>query len=90
MRGGRRSSPASSMPSVKAANFNHWFLLEVHRARRQDVLHYLGARPWGYVQNVIAGLRDLFRPSTEWHPRTGTDRSPTPASAGARRLRKRV
>jgi hypothetical protein len=63
-------------PSVKAANFNHWFLLKVHRARRQDVLHYLRARPWGYVRNVEAGLRDLFRPSTEWHPRTGTDRSP--------------
>ncbi len=63
-------------PSVKAANFNHWFLLEVHRARRQDVLHYLRLRPWGYLQNVMAGLRDLFRPSTEWHPRTGTDRSP--------------
>ena len=63
-------------PSVDAANFNHWFLLEVHRARRQDVVHYLRARPWGYAQNVIAGLRDLFRPSTEWHPRTGTDRSP--------------
>ena len=39
-------------PSVKAANFNHWFLLEVHRARRQDVQHYLRARPWGYAQNV--------------------------------------
>jgi hypothetical protein len=62
--------------SVKAANFNHWFLLEVHRARRHDVLHYLRARPWDYVRNVVAGLRDLFRPSTEWHPRTGTARSP--------------
>jgi hypothetical protein len=63
-------------PSVDAADFNHWVLLEVHRARRQDVLHYLRARPWGYVQNVVNGLRDLFRPSTEWHPRTGTDLSP--------------
>jgi hypothetical protein len=63
-------------PSVRAANFNHWFLLDVHRARRQDVLRYLRERPLGYVSNVIAGLRDLLRPTTEWHPRTGTDRSP--------------
>jgi len=63
-------------PSVLAANFNHWFLLEVHRARRQDVLHYLRERPFGYLRNVMAGLQDLLRPSTEWHPRTGTERSP--------------
>ena len=63
-------------PSVEAANFNHWFLLEVHRARREDVMRYMRARPWGYAQNVMAGLRDLFQPSTEWHPRTGTERSP--------------
>jgi hypothetical protein len=63
-------------PSVQAANYNHWFLLEVHRARRHDVWHYLRARPLGYVHNVSAGLRNLLRPSTEWHPRTGTDRSP--------------
>jgi len=62
--------------SVAAANFNHWFLLEVHRARRRDVLHYLRERPAGYLQNVGLGLRDFFRPSTEWHPRTGTARAP--------------
>jgi hypothetical protein len=63
-------------PSVSAANFNHWLLLEVHRARRQDVVEYLRAHPWGYLRNVLIGLRDLLRPSTEWHPRTGTAQAP--------------
>ncbi len=63
-------------PSVPAPNFNHWWLLEVHRARRADVLYYLGDRPLDYARNVAAGLRDLFGPSTAWHPRDGTPASP--------------
>jgi hypothetical protein len=63
-------------PSVAAPNFNHWWLLEVHRARRADVLYYLRDRPLDYARNVTAGLRDLFGPSTAWHPRDGTPASP--------------
>jgi hypothetical protein len=61
---------------VRAANFNHWWLLEVHRARRADVLQYLRHRPLDYLRNVAVGLRDLFGPSTAWHPRDGTPASP--------------
>lgn len=59
--------------TVDAANFNHWWLLEVHRARRADVMTYLRERPLAYVANAARGLRDLFGPSTAWHPR---DRAP--------------
>lgn len=61
---------------VSAPNFNHWWLLEVHRARRADALAYLRDRPRDYVANVAAGLRDMFGPSTAWHPRDGTPASP--------------
>jgi hypothetical protein len=61
---------------VSAANFNHWWLLEVHRARRADAREYLRDRPGDYLRNVAAGLRDMFGPSTSWHPRDGTPASP--------------
>jgi hypothetical protein len=61
---------------VAAANFNHWWLLEVHRTRRNDVLYYLRDRPLDYVANVLEGVRDMFRASTTWHPRDGTPASP--------------
>lgn len=62
--------------SVGAANFNHWWLLDVHRARRRDVLNYLRERPLEYVANVARGLRDMLSPTTTWHPRDDTTRSP--------------
>jgi hypothetical protein len=62
--------------SVAAANFNHWWLLEVHRKRREDAMAYLRDRPFGYLHSVGLGLRDLFRPSTAWHPRDRTAASP--------------
>jgi hypothetical protein len=61
---------------VPAANFNHWWLLDVHRARRADVLYYLRVRPLDYMSNVAAGVRDMFGASTTWHPRDGTSASP--------------
>jgi len=61
---------------VSAANFNHWWLLDVHRARRADVLHYLQMRTRDYVANVLRGVEDFLRPSTTWHPRDGTTASP--------------
>ena len=61
---------------VAAANFNHWWLLEVHRARRHDAMYYLRERPLGYVANVLEGLRDMFGASTTWHPRDRTPASP--------------
>jgi hypothetical protein len=63
-------------PSVRAANFNHWFLLEVHRARRADVLVSLRRRFPDYLGAIGRGLVDFLSPSTEWHPRTGTPESP--------------
>jgi hypothetical protein len=62
--------------AVQAPNFNHWWLLEVHRARRHDALQYLRRRPLEYLRNVLHGVRDMFGPSTTWHPRDGTPASP--------------
>ncbi|MBA3270051.1 MAG: hypothetical protein H0T71_06025 [Acidobacteria bacterium] len=61
---------------VTAANFNHWWLLEVHRARRADVVYYLRHRPLDYLGNVLAGVQAMFSVSTTWHPRDGTPVSP--------------
>jgi hypothetical protein len=63
-------------PTVGAPNFNHWFILEAHRARRHDVEAYIAARPLDYVRNAWTGLQALLGPSTDWHPRTGTPASP--------------
>ena len=63
-------------PSVKAPNYNHWFFLEVNRRRRDDAWYYVQARPLDYAANVVEGFRDMFTPSTEWHPLDTTDESP--------------
>jgi hypothetical protein len=68
---------------VRAPNFNHWWLLDVHRARRADVRRYFHDRSFDYPANVLAGLRDFFGPSTSWHPRTDT---PTAPHAGHRQI----
>lgn len=53
---------------VHAANFNHWWLLEANRARKHDALVYLQRRPLDYLATVAEGLRQMFGPSTVWHP----------------------
>ena len=63
-------------PTVHAPNFNHWVILEANRQRNADAWFYLRTQPLDYAANVLRGLRDLFTPSTEWHPYTGTTRSP--------------
>jgi hypothetical protein len=63
-------------PTVHAPNFNHWVILEANRERNADAWYYLRAQPLEYAANVLHGLRDLFSASTEWHPYTGTERSP--------------
>lgn len=63
-------------PSVHAPNFNHWFILEANRGREADAWYYLKTRPSEYLANALLGLRDLFTASTEWHPYTGSARSP--------------
>ena len=63
-------------PTVHAPNFNHWVILEANRQRNADAWFYLRTQPLDYADNVLRGLRDLFTPSTEWHPYTGTERSP--------------
>ncbi|MEQ1871235.1 MAG: hypothetical protein ABL961_14565 [Vicinamibacterales bacterium] len=63
-------------PSSGAPNFNHWYFLDIHRARRVDVLHFLRRRTRDYVTNIFSALTDMFSPTTEWHPRSGTAQSP--------------
>jgi hypothetical protein len=63
-------------PTVHAPNFNHWVILEANRQRNADAWFYLRTQPLDYAANAARGLRDLFTPSTEWHPYTGTERSP--------------
>ncbi len=63
-------------PTVHAPNFNHWVILEANRQRNADAFYYLRTQPIEYATRALQGLRDLFTPSTEWHPYTGTERSP--------------
>jgi hypothetical protein len=63
-------------PTVHAPNFNHWVILEANRQRGGDVWYYLRTQPLDYASRALHGLRDLFTASTEWHPYTGTERSP--------------
>src|SRR4030095_12180375 len=63
-------------PTVHAPNFNHWVILEENRQRNADAWYYLRTHPLDYMANVFHGWRDFFGPSTEWHPYTGTERSP--------------
>jgi SAM-dependent methyltransferase len=59
---------ALDRPSVNAPNYNHWLFLEVNRRRRADALYYVRARPLEYAGTVLEGAKDMFAPSTEWHP----------------------
>ena len=63
-------------PTVHAPNFNHWVILEANRQRNNDALFYLRTQPIEYGARALQGLKDLFTASTEWHPYTGTERSP--------------
>lgn len=62
--------------TVKAANYNHWWLLEVHRARMADVKCSLRMRPFDVPATVLASLKEMFGPTTAWHPRDRTSASP--------------
>jgi hypothetical protein len=61
---------------VRAGNYNHRLFLEVNRRRGADALAYVRARPLEYAATVLTGLRDMFTPSTMWHPAEPTGRSP--------------
>ena len=63
-------------PTVNAANYNHWFFPEVNRRRRIDAFHYVQARPVEYAAHVLEGARDMFTPSTQWHPLDDSGGSP--------------
>jgi len=63
-------------PTVHAPNFNHWVILEANRGRNADAWYYLRTQPLDYATTVLHGLGDLFSASTEWHPYTGSKRSP--------------
>jgi hypothetical protein len=63
-------------PTVGAPNFNHWVILEANRERNADAWYYLRTQPLEYASRALQGLKDFFTPSTEWHPYTGTERSP--------------
>jgi hypothetical protein len=55
-------------PSVNAPNYNHWSLIPVSRTRSADALYYIQERPFEYAAVVLEGLRQIFEPSTTWHP----------------------
>jgi hypothetical protein len=63
-------------PTVHAPNFNHWVILEANRQRNADAWYYLRTQPFEYASRAVQGLRNFFTASTEWHPYTGTERSP--------------
>jgi hypothetical protein len=63
-------------PSVHAPNFNHWAMLGANRQRTSDAWRYVSREPLAYLATATRGLRDLFSPTTEWHPYTGTEKSP--------------
>jgi len=67
-------------PSLNAPNYNHWWLSEVNRARREDALVYLREHPREYLGNVADNLTLWFSPSTRWHPVKG-DGNPHTAHA---------
>jgi hypothetical protein len=67
---------ALDRPTVHAPNFNHWVILEANRERNADAWYYLRTQPLDYATNVLHGMQGLFSASTEWHPYTGTERSP--------------
>jgi hypothetical protein len=58
-------------PSVKAPNYNHWWLREVNRARRSDAAAYLREHALAYLGTVAHNVVALFSPSTTWHPIQG-------------------
>jgi hypothetical protein len=62
--------------STGVPNYNHWFFMEANRLRRADVRTVLKERPDVYARAVVAGLQQLFGPSTRWHPATGKPKSP--------------
>jgi hypothetical protein len=70
------SMNALDRPSVNSGNYNHWFFLEINRARRSDALYYMKERPFDYTATVIDNVARLFEPSTEWHPQDKTPASP--------------
>jgi hypothetical protein len=71
-------------PSLGAANFNHWWFLEINKQRRKDSLYALQTRPLDYLNTVFhRSLVELFSPTTEWHP---DDKAPTSPHAGHRRV----
>lgn len=62
--------------SAGSPNFNHWWLLVVHEARRRDAQRVLLARPIDYMRAVALGVREMFGPTTRWHPRDGAPGTP--------------
>ena len=55
-------------PSLGAPNYNHWFFLEINQRRKEDLRFYFKERRPQYFETVVLNLREIFSPSTEWHP----------------------
>jgi hypothetical protein len=62
---------ALDRPSIHQPNYNHWFFLEVGKARSKDARYYVRQRPLEYIHTVFASLVQIFEPSTIWHPADG-------------------
>jgi hypothetical protein len=63
-------------PTTGAPNFNHWFFLQTSQRRRDDSLFYLKELPLEYAGTVVESLKNMFQPTTEWHPWDKTEKSP--------------
>jgi hypothetical protein len=64
-------------PTAKAANFNHWYFLEINQRRRADAAYYLQTHPGDYIDTVLyRTLPQFFFPTTHWHPNDKGDDSP--------------
>jgi hypothetical protein len=64
-------------PSLRSPNYNHWFFLEVNRARAEDVRYFVTKRPTEYLRTALGTtLPQFFGPTTRWHPRDKRPGSP--------------
>lgn len=64
-------------PTTGAADYNHWFFLDVMPVRRHDALVVMRERPLFYLQNAAVGLVEFFSATTHWSPGERYQR-PTP------------
>lgn len=64
-------------PTTNAANYNHWYFLEVNEDRRKDSLYYLSTHFGDYIGTVLhKSLPQFFSSTTHWHPFDNREEGP--------------